>query len=68
MRVCPAGDGKGACACAYGQVPNIRLRPSPQEVHRGGTRLKPKVALPGVRGASSETSTAIAVLPVQPCP
>lgn len=44
MRVCPAGDGKGACACAYGQVPNIRLRPSLQEVHRGDTRLKPKVA------------------------
>ena len=30
MRVCPAGNGKGACACANGQVSNIRLRPSPQ--------------------------------------
>ena len=30
MRVCPAGNGKGACACANGQVSNIRLRPSLQ--------------------------------------
>lgn len=30
MRVCPAGNGKGAYACANGQVSNIRLRPSPQ--------------------------------------
>ncbi len=30
MRVCPAGNGKGACACAYGQVTNIRLWPRPE--------------------------------------
>lgn len=30
MRACPAGNGKGACACSHGQVTNIRLRPPPQ--------------------------------------
>ena len=30
MRACPAGNGKGACACSSDQVSNIRLRPSPQ--------------------------------------
>lgn len=43
MRACPAGNGKGACACSYGQVSNIRLRPSPREEHRGdhGTSHRP---------------------------
>ena len=31
MRACPAGNGKGACACSSDQVSNIRLRPSPRE-------------------------------------
>lgn len=30
IRVCPACEGKGVCACSYGQVSNIRLRPSPR--------------------------------------
>ena len=30
MRACPAGNGKGACACSFGQVSNIRLWPSPR--------------------------------------
>jgi hypothetical protein len=35
MRACPAGNGKGACACGLPQVSNIRLWPSPREEHRG---------------------------------
>ena len=31
MRACPAGNGKGACACSSDQVTNIRLWPSPRE-------------------------------------
>lgn len=31
MRVCPAGNGKGACALCFARVSNIRLRPSPRE-------------------------------------
>jgi hypothetical protein len=32
--------GKGACACSYGQVSNIRLWPSPREDI--GATMKPK--------------------------
>jgi hypothetical protein len=34
MRVCPAGNGKGACALRFARVTNIRLWPSPQDGHR----------------------------------
>lgn len=45
-------SGKGACALCIARVTNVRLRPSPQEVHRGGTGLKPIVAPSCVRGES----------------
>lgn len=43
MRVCPAGNGKGACALSIARVSNIRLRPSPRE-DIGATR-KPGMTL-----------------------
>ena len=49
MRACPAGNGKGACACAYGQVSNIRLRPSPRE-DIGATRKPRPNVVPNLRG------------------
>ncbi len=36
--------GKGAYARAYGQVTNIRLRPSPREERRGDAGSEPHVA------------------------
>jgi len=58
MRVCPAGNGKGACACANGQVSNIRLRPSPQvDIRATG------VPGTGAKGAASAAPTSFEALP-----
>jgi hypothetical protein len=66
MRVCPAGNGKGACACAYGQVSNIRLWPSPREDI--GATNRPKLKASPVMGTrmtlpSSSGWNRISVLP-----
>lgn len=58
MRVCPAGNGKGAYACANGQVSNIRLRPSPQVDIRA-------TGVPGIRvdGAVNAAPTSFEIQP-----
>ena len=63
MRVCPAGNGKGACACANGQVSNIRLRPSPQVDIRATGVLGTKVEGAGDAAPTSfETQPPVSLL------